>query len=128
MTSSEMIIEIEKRAVRADLAVASATYALLQRMEENTVLREARRLLAVSPEESAVFKTRASAVFDSPAPDGYAPPGDLSLSAYVFLLAHVPQRPEQGFVERVARSGRADFFAACAVARYFSAHAPAAAV
>ena len=128
MTSSELITEIEEGAVRADLAVASTTYALLQRMEESAVLNEARRLLGVSPEESVVFLKRASTLFDSPAPDGYAHPADLSLSAYVFLLAHVPQQPAQEFVERVACSSRADSFAACGVARYFSAHVPAGAV
>src|SRR5713226_6518075 len=128
MTSTELIAEIETGAVRADLTLASTTYALLERMQENAALQEARHLLGAIPAESSVFLKRAAALFDSPAPEGYAHPGDLSLSAYVFLLAHVPQPAAQAFVDRVARSSRPEFFAACAVARHLNAQVPAEAV
>jgi len=82
-------------------------------------LKKAKRHIALDPEAASLLLKQAVALFESPAPEGYAHPGDLALCAYLFLLTRVHGPDAQAFVERVARTAGEEFFAARTLARSF---------
>ena len=119
MSLQKLITEIEDGDVRADLALASTPSTLLKRLADNPVLKKAKRQIALDPEAASLLLKQAVALFESPAPEGYAHPGDLALCAYLFLLTRVHGPDAQAFVERVARTAGEEFFAARTLARSF---------
>jgi hypothetical protein len=117
MNLQKLITEIEDGDVRADLALASTPSALLKRLAESPVLKKAKRQIALDPEAASLLLKQAVALFESPAPEGYAHPGDLALGAYLFLLTRVHGPDTQAFIDRVARTAGEEFVAARTLAR-----------
>jgi len=116
--------EIEDGSVRSDLGLASTTYALLRRLEENPVVREARERVYSRASDVLHLLERAVRMYESPAPEGYAHPDDLALTAYLFILARIQTPGIQRFISRVAKEAKREFFAATGIAAYFAKRVP----
>src|SRR5438046_429455 len=125
MTTQRLIAEIEDGDLRFDLGLASTTDALLRRMGRNPFIAQASQRLKTNPAEYRPVLGRAEALFSSCAPEGYANPSDLPLSAYLFILGQLPIEAVQTFLERVASNRLPEFYAAPRVARYFTERIPA---
>jgi hypothetical protein len=125
MVASEVAAEVERGDILFDLGLASTTYTLLRRLEENPVIKRVKRQLSEHPEIAPALLDKAVALFESPAPKGHSHPEDLKLCAYLFILASSPSPDAQSLIDRVAKQAGPAFFASRAAARYLQSHVPA---
>jgi hypothetical protein len=124
MSVENLTTRVEGDSVLADLSLASTAYALLQRMEHHSTLRDVREHLEANPGDIAGVLARARRLFDSPAPAGFAHPGDLALAAYLWVLSTIPAYNVQEFLDQVATAGRREFYRGTATAKYLTVFTP----
>jgi hypothetical protein len=124
MDLQSLVHEIEDGRVRAFLRLASTTYNLLERLEEDPQILEARNLAADDASAARQFLRRAETLFERRVGAGYVHPDDLALAAYLFIFARVPRPTIQAFVDRVAEEDRREFFRATPVAKYLASLIP----
>src|SRR5438270_10818126 len=79
--------QIERGWVSADLMLASTPRTLMERLEENPVIREARTIVHDDPASGREIANRAMAIMGEPVDAEYVRPGDLALAAYLYILA-----------------------------------------
>jgi hypothetical protein len=126
MEISNLIDDIEGGSLRADLGLASTLKILLRRLETHPAIVGALRHLSECPSDVSRLVERAREIRTEPAPEGYAHPEDLLLSAYLYILAQCPTPESKRLIADIGENERPEFYWSPRVARILDAPGPVA--